>query len=283
MSAQGPVTPQANSGHPYPQQGMPVAYQQQMPPQQWQPAPQPAPAAPAGVRVPDDKAKVFGFAAIGAGVISLVGSPTVALGVIAGIAAIVLGYLVWNQVRPLAIAGLAVGALGIVLSGVLFIAGYSIFGKLVFVPVTGNVKASYADDIDTIHDPVVDELPFHVQDTRFYDFTVTELQLDEGELIVHFTAYDGNDSSASTPMHYVFYCPEEVCWTINGVPVEPLVFNQRVDNGQTVEGWFYFNQETMEPLGIESLDDIYSLHGEVFVDAYVNGNVAATYHDRIDV
>lgn len=275
MAQQG-YNPSQPTYQPAPQQ-VPAGYPQQTWPQQM---PQPAPQ-PAGIRVPDSKARTFGIAGIAAGVAALVGSPTVVLGILAGIAAIALGYLVWRQQRTFAIGALVAGIAGIVLTVALFATGFSLFGKLVFVPISGNVRESFPDDVSSVHSSVVDELPLSCSDTSYYDFQVTRLEMDEGELVVYYSAYDANTPS-SIEMHYEVYCPQETVWTINGVRVEPSLFSTTLQNGETKETWFYFDQEEMEKVGITSVDEIYSLHGEVYIDAYVSGNVAATYHDTID-
>lgn len=271
MAQQG-YNPSQPTYQPAPQQA-PAGYQQQA----W---PQPAPQ-PAGVRVPDEKARTFGIAGIAAGVVALVGSPTVVLGILAGIAAIALGYLVWRQQRAFAIGALVAGIAGIILTVALFATGFSLFGKLVFVPLTGQVRESFPEDVSSVHSSVVDDLPLAAHDENYYTFEVTRLEMDEGELVVYYSAHDANTPS-SIEMHYEVYCPQETVWTINGVRVEPSLFSTTLQNGETKETWFYFDQDEMEKVGITSVDEIYSLHGEVYIDAYVSGNVAATYHDTID-
>ena len=276
---------QSPQGYPMRQPGPQQQWQGR--PQQWPQGPQGGPAQVPTAPVPQGGRSPLAIAALICGVVAIAGSITAILGVLAGVAAVVLAVIARRRTRnAMTLAGLICGIVGIVLSVVLFLAGLSLFEKLVFVPAGAD---SHAADVEavTLHEPVADRLPIVVQDGTDYhsicNFQVTRIWYDEGEIIVNFTIKNLTTPSDSVSMNYRVYVPDDVQWTLNGVQIRPETVYLNVDAGETRDDWFYFSQDTLRGLGIESADDVYSIHGMFRVDMYVNGEVAATYDFALDL
>lgn len=229
------------------------------------------------------KLDIIAVAALVCGVISVVSCVTFVGGVVLGIAAILLGVLNWLRTHDkLALAGFIAGAAGVIVSIGLFMAGLSLFGKLVIIPRTGDVPANGVDALE-VGQPVVERLPVTCEDGDVCSFRVTRIWYDEGEIIVYYTIVDRDTHSNTVPGQERLYVPDDVEWTINGARVVPSSLYTTVNEGEEYEGWFYFDQESLEGLGITCEEDVLSIHGVIAVDMIVSGSTAATYVFNVDL
>lgn len=250
-------------------------------PQQWQQGPQRGPVQAPPAPAPQGRHNPLAIAALICGVVAVVGSITSILGVFAGVAAIVLAIIAMRRARNgMTLAGLICGIVGIVLSVALFLSGWSVLQKFVFVPVNGDAPAADVE-APVLHEPISDRLPIVVEGgsdhTNICHFEVTRIWYDEGEIIVNFTIRNLTTPTDSVHMNYKVYVPDDVMWTVNGVQVRPETIYLNVEAGDTRDDWFYFTADTLDGLGIDSADDVYSIRGMMRVDMYVSGEVASSY------
>lgn len=233
-------------------------------------------------QTPSGRQKTAITAALICGIAALVLSPTVLLGICAGLAAVLLGAMQWAHIRDKKLrAGFICGIVGIAVSLLLFATGFSLIGKLVFVPKT-DATAPNSKDISAVHESVTKRVPITVIDNEPCKYEITSLEYDEGDVIVRVSVKNNSrnaSSSVSTYEHLL--APNKIPWYVNGVECEPVSVDCRVENGETKTSWFFFSHDDLK--GISSLDDIYSIHGAVRIENMVNYSVASTYDFAIDL
>jgi hypothetical protein len=273
----GQMPPQGQA----PQAQAPAA--RQMPPQAQPSQPQQPqgarPMAPAAT--PKDRSHALVVAALVCGIVSIVGSPTAVAGLIAGIAAILIAVTLWKSVRNnMLTAGLICGIVGTTASLVLLVSGWSLWEKFVFVPRTDRSTSSQ-QVVSSVTEPVSSRLPATFGSGYVVDFQITKIEVDEGDIIVYYTLHN-NSSTSSVSTYQRYDSPSDTPWLVNGIPVKVSAFSSYpVNAGDSTDSWFYFSHEDIE--GFTSPDQIYSIHGQIEVESYVNSNLASTFTFAVDL
>jgi hypothetical protein len=243
--------------------------QQQRPPQQF---PQQQMSPGYGASTPPAPAPArngLGIAALVCGIAGVVLSPTIALGILLGIAGIVLGVLaIRNPRRGMPIAGISCGAAGIVISLVLWAVGWSIFGPFVPLRVARDTPDTNALAF-TVTSSVRDRLehPYRVSNDQL-TFEISDISFDnDGNLIVSYYMYCGAE------VDYLRFTPVEDSWNVNDSQVTPNSFNYYFGDYEHTD-YFYIPAEQLER--IDGIESIFSLRGSFQCETMRDGNVEST-------
>ena len=268
-------------GYPQQQPQYPPQYQQAYPQQQYaqqaqyqqQYAPQPQYQQPVATAPAKPKLNVWGIVAIACGGLALVASPTLAGGVILGIAGVAFGVL--GLVRPrraLAIAGTACGAAAIIASIVFLNLGWSIFGGFRLIQVSREAPDTEATAI-TIRNSVTDRhfdeaqnlKPYEVADDNMLFLELLRISFDqEGNLVFY------ANMTMMADADYLWLDAPPLTWTVNDTAVEPVI-NTTLYMGDfdRTNCFFYIPADQLE--GIDDLESIYSIRGTIRCTSYIDG------------
>ncbi len=247
-----------------PYQQQPGAYRQQ--PYQQQPQqpyqqqafqPQSAPYAGAPPAA-QPKIPAGSIVAIVCGALAIVASPTIALGIILGIIAIAFGVLgLFKSRRPLAIAGLSCGAVGLVASFAMLLAGWSLFGPFTLVRVSHDAPDTSAH-VFTVKDSVAKRLKEsskgkNVADDKTLYLDIERCSMDkDGNLVIY--CYMMSTGNAD-----YLLLKDEGTWTVNDTVVDPELEMTLYKGDYERSTWFYIPADQIKNIG--GLDAIYSIRG----------------------